>query len=82
MGSAMAVTTGVYPEEAMELALDSPYKVYSPLAPAEGLYLRTITFGRKAVSPVVLTPDEMPEDMGQLVLTAGACCLLTFSWCA
>lgn len=54
----MGVVTGILPPEAVEIALKSPYLLYSPLAPAEGLYLRRIVFGRKKSNSVVLMPED------------------------
>jgi tRNA U38,U39,U40 pseudouridine synthase TruA len=54
----VGVVTGVLPPEAVEIALQSPYLIYSPLAPAEGLYLRRIVFGRRKSNAVVLMDEE------------------------
>jgi hypothetical protein len=54
----VGVVTGILPPEAVEIALKSPYLLYSPLAPAEGLYLRRIVFGRKKSNSVVLMPED------------------------
>jgi len=64
IGSALAAVTGLLPEEAMDAALLSPYMVYSPLAPAEGLYLRRLTFGRQTKSTVLLDDKDKKELIG------------------
>lgn len=65
IGGAVAVLNGLIPEEALEMALHTPYLLYSPLAPAEGLYLRHITFGRRTKNPVVMHEHELPPDQPQ-----------------
>lgn len=60
IGGAIAVASGLFPEAALPMALDSPYLIYSPLAPAEGLFLRHITFGRKSKNPVVMDEADLP----------------------
>ena len=60
IGGAVAALNGLIPEEALAMALDSPYLLYSPLAPAEGLYLRHITFGRRSKNPVVMHEEDLP----------------------
>lgn len=60
VGGAIGVATGLFPETALEMALESPYLLYSPLAPAEGLFLRHITFGRKSKNPVVMMERDLP----------------------
>jgi len=60
VGGAIGVATGLFPEAALEMALESPYLLYSPLAPAEGLFLRHITFGRKSKNPVVMMEADLP----------------------
>lgn len=62
IGGAIGVATGLLPETALDMALDSPYLLYSPLAPAEGLYLRHITFGRKSKNPVVMHEADLPSE--------------------
>ena len=61
MGGVIGVVTGLLTEEALDMALESPYLLYSPLAPAEGLYLRHIIFGRKTKNPVVMHEWDLPQ---------------------
>lgn len=65
IGSALAVVTGLLPEEAMDAALHTPYMIYSPLAPAEGLYLRRITFGRQTRNTILLDESDQRELQGK-----------------
>lgn len=71
IGGAVAALNGLIPEEALAMALDSPYLLYSPLAPAEGLYLRHITFGRRSKNPVVMHEEDLPPHQPGALRRAG-----------
>lgn len=64
IGGALAVVTGLLPEEALDAALTTPYMIYSPLAPAEGLYLKRLTFGRQTRNTVLLDDGDRQELRG------------------
>ena len=72
VGGAVGVVSGLLPEAALDMALESPYLLYSPLAPAEGLYLRHITFGRRSKNPVVMHEEDLPPEQPGRSGRAGA----------